>query len=632
MSISIEFVEKKIIAEKVDKDRKTSPSTLDKIFQEEVVQKVDNPPTLDMREIRNQIAKNMLEAAQIALHTKFTGSSNSIMTIQEALTTLKDLKATIDSSEDPVPLLYWTSQLVEIVGICSEIVDLLLQKPEEITHEKIQSIREKLSLALTFFKENETAILTPSCPSSHDSLDSSLVPFLKKTPIIIDFLQCLAYQIKTQSKGMQVFEDIGTHATSYWLHKNNEPLIDNKKSSSVSAKTFADHVEEAFKNMPADHWDSPLNWLVWAFKNIAEAFYALIDNLIPGCHVFYNSYDRGNADMCLGDFVVAEQNIRTNVGPGPMNDPSLTDAAISQASKSNVLYGIHFLENHHKRGEATRLCRMRDLDKKHTSDLDKNRLPNVLVMGTPLDGKIAKGRKNFANIQSVKKFHEELSKELTGNQLIGKRKIPPNVKHYEGFAIDENLLSEQDFKDVIDASEAAFTAAFTAALPQENLNPYKDKTQNKRLCSALLAGFTGFLTLKILMKLGNKLKDFKDLNQNELVKDVSAVLERECKQCADRGPVINAIIIAFTKMIENGKLQVTDEKQLMGLLIGRSMIAGPERKMVKGRRETFIDLFKIIGNNEQAFIQKLQEFVGKRQGQPSPIQFIASNSLRNGDD
>jgi len=129
------------------------------------------------------------------------------------------------------------------------------------------------------------------------------------------------------------------------------------------------------------------------------------------------------------------------------------------------------------------------------------------------------------------------------------------------------------------------------------------------------------------MKLGITLEGLPQ-ERKELL--ISATLERACKQCADRGPLANGVLIAFTKMIEKGTLDKQDVEQIIGLLVGRAMLAGPDRKMVKGRRQPFIDLFRIIGRNQTGFVRALKKFVGPGEGRESPIKFVPSHNPNNG--
>jgi hypothetical protein len=581
------------------KHREKNPSVLDGvIIQKKAWKRVNDAPNrpLPMREIRDTLAQKRHEAAKVALTTQMPAANNeTIGQILHGFDTYKNnLKAgTYPKAKETLQSekFYYTNELAKA---CREIKEILENPNESIDHKKMQLLREKLSSALTFSNIHCKDIQYPG---------------------LVEFLQCLTYQIKTQAEGMEVLETIGGHALKHWRQGdgNDERLN--------FAQQLADDVEEVFHHMPADHWDGPLNWFIWAIKNIAEAFLAFIDNRISGCHPFYNSYERGNVDMWMGDFIVNGKKIRTHIGGGPMNDPTLIKAQVAWERKMGIPHVIHTLEYNAKKGEIARLKEMRDL----TANCPNNAVGNgplLSLMATPYDGKIAKGQKNFANIQKVKDFHEKLQQELIDE--LGHKKaistIPEDIKKYNGFALPDHLLDEQDIKDTIKASQAAFLKT----LEDKDLNSYRDEKQNARLCAAMLAGFNAFLAIKVMMKLGDKLNGLPADRKEQFI---HAILERECKQCADRGPLANAVIIAFTKMIESedGKLEEQDKKQIIGLLVGRAMIAGPDRKMVKNRRGAFIDLFRIIGKNPDGFAQELKKLVNKENGEESPIKFVPSH-------
>ncbi len=86
------------------------------------------------------------------------------------------------------------------------------------------------------------------------------------------------------------------------------------------------------------------------------------------------------------------------------------------------------------------------------SDHAKEYSPLTLI-GTPLDGDIAKGQGNFKNITSVADFHTELEGVIL-NEGQPRAKIPESIKDYTGFATGR--LTSEDVNQTITASKAAF--------------------------------------------------------------------------------------------------------------------------------------------------------------------------------
>jgi hypothetical protein len=601
--------------------RRENPSTLNTVFKKNVPiwTKENNPNKLKMNDIRTQIAQNTLDASKVALETELCGvpigGDLSPLTIEKVLTIARGITHTADKNNP---------DYTKLRNSCLEIVKILQTEKGQVTPKQMQLLREKLSDALYQTRVKTSLLSCVKAPGFNDrkQVHISNVELSPEFGIpLVKFLHCLSYQIKTQTEGMGVLEEIGNYALREY-RTTGDAIEDTQP---VTAKQLADDVEEVFHNMPADSWDRVKNWLIWALKNLAEALSAFLDGHTSKGHHSYNSYKQGNVDMWIGDFEVKGQKIHTHIGGSPTmhRNTQLTKAQIAwENAQGNLVHVIHPLESNRTPGESARMEEIGNLDRGHQKDKIQN-LPLLTVMATPVDGKFAHGKENFAHIQSVDQYYEELEKEFTGEKLTSKRAIPENMRDYDGFAIPENLLNAEEIKEVIVASKEAFKAV----MPEETLNSYHDKKQHERLCTAMLVGFTGFLSIKMMMKLGDQLKGMNDV---DTAKTISATLERECKQCADRGPLINATIIAFTKMIENGKLDGRDQKQITGLLVGRAMIAAGERKMVKNRREAFIDLFKIIGRDsekEKIFVAKLQQFVGKKEGEESPIQFTPSHHV-----
>ncbi len=121
-----------------------------------------------------------------------------------------------------------------------------------------------------------------------------------------------------------------------------------------------------------------------------------------------------------------------------------------------------------------------------------------------------------------------------------------------------------------------------------------EQKQNERLSKALTLGFTGFLVLKTLMKFGE------NLDPEKVVGEVMATMGQACKQDVDRGPIVNAITIAFIQMASQGKLTELDAKQILGIVLGRALLVD-NRRMVKSRLEPLLDLLHLIGQNEEGF-------------------------------
>ncbi|MBS0649980.1 MAG: hypothetical protein JSR93_02350 [Verrucomicrobia bacterium] len=451
--------------------------------------------------------------------------------------------------------------------LCNEIKEEL--ETTLPTPEQQQSLRERLNTILN-------SGIVQNAPSNKPG-----VPQLQR------FLQALSYQINTQSEGMEEIEEIGSKALAEFCQVND--LMDDAK---ITAKNISDWTATIFLNLKADKWDTPIDYFCWALKNFLRFILAFIDNWITGAHSLYNSYALGNANMWIGDIQIKESAaVHFNLGPSPTTD-ALFEAQLEWEESQGIKHIQHTLEYNHRRGESARLCKMRDLQKEKKIDL----------IGTPLDGPIAKGKDTFQNITSVDDFHDKLKDAVkTGS-------IPDSISEYNGFA--NSILNDTDINEVIDASKAAFNE-----LIKKDGGHFQSKHQADRLRNAMLLGFTGFLALKTLIKFGENLSR----------EESTATMGQACKQDVDRGPIVNAITIAYMQLIKNDSLNIKDAKQLIGLVVMRALMVDG-RQMVKSRLNVFLDFFDLISQNEVAFVNELKKFADKQNDGSSPLVFIPSNS------
>ncbi len=420
------------------------------------------------------------------------------------------------------------------------------------------------------------------------------------------FLNHLSYLINTQAEGMGVFEEIGgallkAHAEQRKTQLNDPDLYNKmmKKEfdeTPVSLKELSKWTKEIFSQMKADNWETFTGKLIWTVKNLMKSLLALMDNFIPGGYKRYIAYKLGNENMWIGDFKVKDVNnndrtIHFNLGPSVASDP-LFKAQLEYQKNEGMQHLQHTLESKSKKGEKARLISQRDLA---TSKPDTFKL-----IGSTLDGDIREGKDKFADIKSVKGFHESL-KEL----MEGQEKMPVDMKEYKGFATG---LTNEEMDETLNASQAALQAIFGKGTFASS-----DEETNARLSRAMNLVVTGFLDIKYLIKFG--------ANGNTK----NATMGQACKQDFDRGPSVNADTIIFVQLINNGGLKWKDAKQLIGILMRALTVDG--RLMNRDRLEGWIDLLRIIGSNEKAFVEQLQSFAGKTTENPNPITFTPSNKV-----
>lgn len=572
---------------KLEAERKAAceNSTLGKIFKATVFEK---PPAgkeikpFDLTKVDAQIAEKTHDAVSGVLNYAYGPKDTpSGETLGEKLKA--DIDA-LDKHEKTIENDVDSATFVLLRGFITSIKKAVEKPVSEFSLDDVHSLRTNISSALNLINNNEA--------------------LFGKYEGFVQFLEALSYQITTQVEGMSILESMGEQALA-WC---NDPSIGD---GAVSIAKIASHVEEAFHHFPAKDWDTTSRWLKWVKSNPQEAFFAQLDNHIPGCHVLYNSHNQGNVNVFYGQCKVGKLGddgykiIRMYIGAGAMNDPAISEAAMKWGTRKGEIHVAHTLEFKEKKGEASRWLGLKALIEK-INDIVKR--VAVFFVSTTQDGTIEKGKGKFSKIASVEDFHENL--KATG---WAKQREIKDIKDYEGFDLPRKLLSDDDIDEAFEFSEKALKAA----LSETGLNKNSTAKYNQRLCSALLANFNAFLEVKMLINLGNMRAE------NEISE---ATYSMVCKQCFDRGPLANAILMAYVKLLDddnNGKLYARDEKQILGLLAGRTMMGGGDRKMVKNRRQTFIDLFNIIGKNQSGFVKNLQEFA--KGGGNDWIKFVPSN-------
>jgi hypothetical protein len=582
------------IEQKRDKalyEKKCADTPLGTLFKDTVFTPTDKKiKPFDLTQVNEQIAEKTRDAVSGVLGFNGYGLKNPTLgnQLDADIKALDSEKKTIKDDADK-------SMFVLLRGFITSIKKAIEKPVKQFSIDDVHSLRTNVRSALNLMKNNEA--------------------LFKKYEGFAQFLEALSYQITTQVEGMSILESMGEQALAW--------CIDNPSTGDgdVSIATIANHVEEAFYRMPADDWDTIPRWFKWVKSNPQETLFAQLDNHIPGCDVLYNSHNQGNVNVFYGQCIVGKlgdegyKKIRMYIGAGAMNDPVISEASMRWGTRKGEIHVAHTLEYPDKKGEKARLEKLRDLinrinDSFKNLHKDLKRLA-VYLVGTTHDGKIENGKGEFSKIKNVDDFHTKLYEiGLKRQRKIG------NIKTYEGFALPRPLLSNKDIEDALKHSQEALEAA----LGTDELNPYSKAEYNQRLCSAMLANFNAFLDVKILINLGN-------MRANGEISE--ATYNMVCKQCFDRGPLANAILLTYVKLIEKDDLDANDEKQILGILM-RTMMGGGDRKMVKNRRQTFIDLFKIVGKKQLGLVKQLRTFAKGNDGAwikfvPSNMKFVPSN-------
>lgn len=369
--------------------------------------------------------------------------------------------------------------------------------------------------------------------------------YVTYSKLFLQFLEALSYQIYAQTEGMSVLETIGKTA----LEKSGATINGDPKEK-VSTSVVSESLRTVFKNVKGDT-KKGIKALLWGLKNLLKAILSFIDNTRFGDR-FYRSTTCGNPNMWIGDFSVNEKTAHFTLGASPMSNPFFKPM-LNHLQRHDMKMVHHTLENSNEKGENRRLKQMREVQENNN---------NFQVIETP--GKLKEIKEiKVKKLTDFSDFHSKLKE----------------IEKYTGFT--KGIISENE-KNVFNDLLNAFLS--NKGIEWKNLST----TEKHRYFDAMLLGFNGLIAVKKLLEL-----------------DKNTVLGQACKQDVDRGPVVNAVTIAFTQLRSQGHLTKNDAEQLVGLLLTRSHLVD-NRIMNQDRHEAFELLFDIIGSNEGAFVEMLK--------------------------
>ncbi len=394
--------------------------------------------------------------------------------------------------------------------------------------------------------------------------ETTLIPFYSR------FLQCLSFQF-TQAEGMPVYQEAGKAAIE--ANKVTDLPLDEK-------------MEKVYSQKPADS-----KGLKWTLTHISENVRGFFNNF------FGLGRPQGkNYSAKLGDIIVHDDHndhdkrISLSHGASPAAD-FLFRAQLLWEKFKGIFHLHHTLEYRSHTGERNRLEAQRKLAKENE---------NFDLMGTLLNGHAWDLKGEFKDITSVDQFL------LRCKKLI-KSELPEKIKDYTGYAVP---LSDADIERAFECAKQAFKAVIC------NEDFYKLSPEEKKLkCRAMLLGLNGFLTIQSVMNFATKLT-------------TTGTMSQACKQGVDRGPMMNAITIAYIRLIENGTLSEADQEQILGMMLVRAPTVDSGRVIITCRREATQELLRLIRQNDY-FLENLRFLVGWQKDKISPIRFEALPSRSN---
>jgi hypothetical protein len=462
-----------------------------------------------------------------------------------------------------------------LAGKVLQIIRLIKTEPKEgECQQHMQLIRQKIDEAI-------------SSPAYQE---------LEKTEKIemINFLKHAGYILNTQTEGMSIIEQIGHDAVEQTqAYAKLDNLEDEHDEPSFSGKDLSSITREAIRNTPGYRRDTLGQILLWIVANLKKAFYGFIDEFIPGGYRHFKPCQLDNSFIYVGNYVIGNQSVQFNLGPSVASDNIFEKAHLLFLKKHHKIHYQHSLEEaKHKRGEKSRTA----IQKK----IAKEEKETFFYWRSSLDGDIWKGKKEFSQIRNVKDYHDKLRTRIAKSQ--------------QGIETGFDLGKVFDQEDI---DQALFYSqqAFKALVPEESIKLNQD--ENRRLSKSMLLGFTGFLAIRAMQKLGEKLQEIsKEELTDEITNTVNNVLPsmgQACKQDIDRGVIINAVTRAFVEMIAKGSLEKRDIDQIVGMIKFRGLET-EDRLIQEDRLEAFLDLFELIGEGEkqEQFISALQRFAGEK--------------------
>lgn len=421
-----------------------------------------------------------------------------------------------------------------------EIRNLLKSVPPEgMAHDYMQMIRRKVSQALEGLDETDI---------SDDRA----------------FFEKVASVIQTQAVAVRPIRAYGEGAIA---------VTGQTVSHSHSWERFGDLLDQALvKN--GQFKRQGLNWVkyVLMFPEKALCGTYLGNASDQQLAENFNGYEWGNANTKIGSYEVNGKRIDFSLGPTVTGD-RLFEAHLKQASRDGVVHFQHMLEHPSVQGEA-----FRRLKTKKIADENKN----MFLLATPLDGAAWEGKEAFRHVKTSDEFHEALAAFLFKEGRVSEMPSIDQRAQDNGFYIPENIMGENEIRELIGASRDACRVLERAS--HWNTMSHEEK------CRVMLVVFNTLLSVKALANISAK-------NQK-------ITMGQACKQDVDRGVVLNVTTRLFTDALARKELDGQAVQELTGIVLTRAqMVDG--RQIMDSRYNALKNLLKLM-NDQQAFLDAIR--------------------------
>jgi hypothetical protein len=413
---------------------------------------------------------------------------------------------------------------------------------------------------------------------------------------LIKFFQLCAHSLTARSDGMSAIQKYGKEQIGVFGNRG------------ISYKDFADKLDEAVYDYSGFKRDSIVGTVFWSMAHPEKALFAA-SGQIKSNALSYNSFKEGNVNTKLGAYRVGNRRIHLSVGPVPTCD-RLFDAHLDYL-KYHLRSGHlqHTYESPHG-AEGVRRQRL-----KHT---EERRSGELMLMALPLDGAAYSAKGDFKGIDDTEQFHDHLNELVKGTTGQDHRAMQAEFHEDNGFYIPEDLIPQNDIDQAIVASKTAFASVETEPYWQALANEGDKGTV--RLNKAQLLAFDGILAVKSLLGAMSVTRGT----------DKDLFMIAVCKQCIDRGVVMNVVTRLLIDGLNGEPLTGDRIHQIIGFVLARAAIID-NRRIILERFEPLSDLLHLIGDDPEGFFAPIRAYFAEDLQKMGGISFEPALDLVDDD-
>ena len=388
----------------------------------------------------------------------------------------------------------------------------------------------------------------------------------------IRFLQHLAASLKLGGRAQEPLRDVGDYLKKYGLPQTHAQ-DGSPQTHAQGSLRLSKEMRQIFQGLPALKKTQIVWKLLWYCAHPQKTLHSLVGLsgasqnmkkphplLEAVCKIVsafgyhgedYNSYDHGNEEQMIGEFVYQEKRMLFFLGPGLGQDREIDLAYLDYLKQNKRMHWQQSLENPDVPGEEARRKVQQTILRGYGD----------LFTAISLDGEEVKGFGLQDGNDFVEKYYNRLDP-----------------------LVQENFVLPQEQRD--------------AALMQARSLAHKITSDNNEW-KMLSAPRKGAVLLSLFQLLAT-LRIMKDQFSQAGSSGVVGVRSEACKQDIDRGVVMNALTLFSMEALKEDPQWDRIASLLHGVVFSRALMVD-ERAILPKRFEIIPNFLSVVGATDQTF-------------------------------